>query len=150
MDLHHYKKVKPDYDQTLPEMMASLLGIMNGEKYHSGRAASDIIIEPNTIAYGVLDFDDRSVDALVDSGRVAVERVLPQLRSLAAHLKEFPERENKRPPKAKNLDRDSVKISQLEIKGTKSDEMNWLLSKTNMAPGKTVTGKEMDDAMAFF
>ena len=150
VDLHHYKKAKPDADQTIPEMLASLLGIMNGEKYHSGRELSDIIIEPNTSEYGVLDFDEVSVDALVDSGRVAALRVLPQLQSLANHLKEFPDTHRLRPPKAIDLNRDSVLISQLEIKGANPDEMKWLLSKTDIAPGKIVSGEDMDQAMSFF
>lgn len=150
VDLHHFKKERPDNDQTLPEMFATMLTMMNGDKYQSGRANSDIIIEPNTSAYGVLDFDERSVDALIDSGRVAASRVYPKLRSLAEHLKEYPDEKTARPPKAVNLNRGSVKISQVEIKGTDPDDMAWLLSKTDIAPGKTVSGKDMDDAMSFF
>ena len=150
VDLHHFKKITPDNDQTLPEMLSSLLNIMNGEKYHTGRALSDIIIEPNTSAYGVLDFDDKSVDALVDSGRVAAYRVLPQLQSLARHLKEYPETQRLRPAKAIDLNRDSVLISQMEIQGTDVDEMAWLLSKTDIGPGKYVSGHDMDQTMDFF
>ena len=150
VDLHHYKKAKPDAEQTLTEMFASLLGIMNGEKYHSGRAISDILIEPNTSAYGVLSFDDQSVDALVDSGRVAAFRVLPQLRSLAAHLKEYPDVNRLHPPKAIDLNRDSVLISQMEIQGTDVEEMSWLLSKTDIGPGKVLSGEDLDEAMSFF
>ncbi|MCR5710234.1 MAG: patatin-like phospholipase family protein [Bacteroidales bacterium] len=150
VDLHHFKQTKAEVDQTIPEMVATMLSIMNGEKYQAGRAASDIIIEPNTSAYGVLSFDDESVDALVDSGLVAANRVLPQLKSLAAHLKEFPDPEEKRPPKAINLGRDSVKISQMEIRGTDSEDMTWLISKTDIGPGKYVSGEDMDDAMNFF
>ena len=150
VDLHHFKKVTPDNDQTIPEMLNSLLNIMNGEKYHAGRAMSDIIIEPNTSAYGVLDFDEKSVDALVDSGRVAAFRVLPQLRSLAQHLKEFPDTKRLRPANAIDLNRDSVLISQMEIKGTDVDEMAWLLSKTDIGPGKVVSGHDMDETMDFF
>ena len=150
VDLHHFKKARPDTDQTIPEMLSTMLTMMNGEKYQSGRAASDIIIEPNTSAYGVLDFDEVSVDALVDSGRVAANRVFPQLRSLADHLKEFPAGESVRPPRAVNLNRDSVLVSQIEISGTEQDEMAWLLSKTDIAPGKYVSGPDMDQAMDFF
>ena len=150
VDLHHFKKSTPDPEQTLPEMFASLLGIMNGEKYHAGRAASDIIIEPNTSAYGVLAFDEPSVDALVDSGRVAALRVLPQLRSLVEHLKEYPDTDRLRPAKAIDLNRDSVLISQMEIQGTDTDEMVWLLSKTDIGPGKNVSGQDLDQAMDFF
>ena len=150
IDLHHFKKERPDTDQTLPEMVASLLSMMNGEKYNSGRANSDIIIEPNTSAYSVLDFDDASVDALVDSGRVAALKVVPQLRSLAAHLKEYPGDQQQRPPHAIDLNRDSVRISQLEIQGTNPKEMAWLLSKTDIAPGKYISGDDMDQAMSFF
>ena len=150
IDLHHFKKQKPDSKQTIPEMIASMLSIMNGEKYHSGREASDIIIEPNTSAYGVLSFDDKSVDALVDSGFVAAQRVLPQLRSLAEHLKTYPADNTPRPPHAIDLGRDSVRISQMEIQGADARDMNWLLSQTEIGPGELVSGNDMDQAMSIF
>ena len=150
IDLHHFKKAKEETDQTIPEMVGTMLSIMNGEKYQAGREASDIIIEPNTSAYGVLSFDDKSVNALVDSGYVAAERVLPQLRSLAEHLKTYPEEKTRRPANAIDLGRDSVRIDQLEIAGTDGREMAWLLSKTDIAPGKYITGEDMDKAMEFF
>ena len=149
IDLHHFKKSRPDNDQTIPEMVATLLSIMNGEKYQSGRAASDILIEPNTSAYSVLDFDEVSVDALVDSGRVAALRVLPQLRSLADHLKEYPATARLRPPRAIDLNHDSVRISQLEIHGAEANEMGWLLSRSDIAPGKDISGEDMDRTMDF-
>ena len=150
IDLHHFKKTRPDNRQTIPEMLSTMLSIMNGEKYHSGIAASDIVISPNVSAYGVLSFDDRSVDALVDSGRVAALKVVPQLKSLAEHLKTYPESDRVRPPHAVNLSQDSVLISQLEIRGSDAKDMAWLLSKTDIAPGKYVTGQDMDEAMDFF
>ena len=150
VDLHSFKKTRADNDQTIPEMVSTMLSIMNGEKYQSGRNASDIIIEPNTSAYGVLSFDEKSVEALVDSGVVAATRVLPQLRSLAAQLKEYPDTAVERPPKAINLGRDSVLISQMEIDGTDNEDMVWLMSKTDIGPGRFVSGKDMDDAMSFF
>ncbi len=150
VDLHHFKKDKTDKQQTIPEMVATMLSIMNGEKYQSGRAASDIIIEPNTSAYGVLAFDEKSVDALVDSGLVAAQRVLPQLQSLSEHLKTFPNAPKERRPHAIDLSRDSVLISQMEIQGSDADDMTWLLSKTDIGPGKIVSGEDMDNAMATF
>ena len=150
VDLHHFKKASEETDQTLPEMVSTMLSIMNGEKYHSGRAASDILIEPNTSQYGVLAFDDKSVDALVDSGLVAAQRVLPQLQSLAEHLKEYPAPAPKPKRRAINLSRDSVRIDQMEIRGTDAKDMSWLLSKTDIAPGETISGPDMDEAMEFF
>ena len=43
-----------------------------------------------------------------------------------------------------------MRISQLEITGTDAREMQWLLSKTNIAPGEMISGKDMDKAMARF
>ncbi len=149
VDLHHFKKPRVDTDQTLPEMIGTMLSMMNGEKYQSARRNSDIIIEPNTSDFGILAFDDRSVEALIDSGRVAGERVLPQLQSLAQHLKEFPDEEQQRPPKAVDLGQDSVMISQVEISGADPNEMKWFLSKTKLAPGEIVSGEDMDKAMAY-
>ena len=150
IDLHHFKKQKPDTQQTIPEMIATMLSIMNGEKYQAGREASDILIEPNTSAYGVLSFDDKSVDALVDSGLVAARRVMPQLRSLAEHLKSYPDDHTVRPPHAIDLSRDSVLISQMEIQGADARDMTWLLSQTDIGPGKMVSGEDMDHAMGVF
>ena len=150
IDLHHFKKDEErETEQTIPEMVGTMLSIMNGEKYQSGRNASDIIIEPNTSDYGVLSFDEVSVNALVDSGLVAAQRVLPQLQSLAEHLKEFPDPERPRPRKATNLNQESVRISQLEASGTDAREMAWLLSKTHIAPGQMISGEDMDKAMAY-
>ena len=150
VDLHHFKKSHTETDQTIPEMFSTMLSIMNGEKYQAGRKASTIIVEPNTSAYGVLSFDDRSVAALVDSGLVAAERVRPELQALADMLKAYSPSREKRPPKAIDLGRDSVLVSQLEISGTDGAEMNWLLSKTDIAPGKVVSGEDLDNAMALF
>lgn len=150
IDLHQFKKDKEETDQTIPEMVGTMLSIMNGEKYHAGREASDIIIAPNCSQYGILSFDPVSVNALVDSGYVAAERVLPQLQSLSDHLKTYPPDKKPRPRKAIDLGRDSVRIDQLEIHGTDGREMAWLLSKTDIAPGKYITGEDMDKAMEFF
>jgi len=148
VDLHHFKKkLEGETDQTIPEMVGSMLSIMNGEKYQSGRAASDIIIEPNTSEFGVLAFDERSVNNLIDSGLVAGNRVMPQLQSLAAHLREYPESTRQRPPHAINLNAETVLIESLGIQGTDANEMKWLLSRTDIGPGKVISGPDMDKAM---
>ena len=150
VDLHHFKKPRQDNDQTLPEMLGTMLSMMNGEKYEAARRNSDIIIEPNTSDFGILSFDDYSVSALIDSGRVAGERMLPQLQSLARHLQEFPDNAEPRPHKAIDLNQQPVRISQVEISGADPSEMKWLLSKTKIAPGQIITGADMDKAMSFF
>ena len=149
VDLNHFKKTRPDTDQTIPEMFSTLLGIMNGAKYQSGRASSDILIEPNTSAYGMMAFDSYSVEALVDSGFVAARQMLPQLQSLAAHLKEFPETEKARPAAAIDLNREPVRIARMQIRGTNEKEMDWLLKKTGIGPGMLISGETMDHAMGF-
>lgn len=149
IDLHRFKKSRPDTEQTIPEMIATMLSMMNGEKYQSGRNASDILIEPNTSAYGVLAFDERSVSALIDSGAVAAARVLPQLRSLADHLQTYPDTQRQRPPHAIDLNRTPIRISHIQIHGGGPKEMEWILAKIGIAPGQWVTGSDMDRAMDF-
>ena len=150
VDLHHFKQPRYETDQTIPEMIETMLSMMNGEKYQSALRNSDIIIQPNTSEFGILAFDDYSVSALIDSGRVAGERVLPQLQSLARHLREFPDNAEPRPQKAVDLNQHPVRISQVEISGADPTDMKWLLSKTNIAPGQVITGADMDKAMSFF
>lgn len=151
VDLHHFdEKQRPDSDQTIPEMVVSLLSIMNGDKYKSGRENSDILIEPNTGDFGILAFDDHSVNALIDSGYVAGSRVREQLDELGGRLASYSGPERMRPPHAINLNRDSVLISQLEISGTDASDIAWLLARTDIEPGKYITGEDMDKTMAFF
>lgn len=149
IDLNHFKKTRPDNIQTIPEILNTLLGIMNGTKYVSGRAASDILIEPNTSAYGMMSFDEESVDALVDSGFVAATQMLPQLRSLAEQLNKYPDPRTPRPAHAVDLNRTPILISQMEIHGTDEKEMNWLLKKTGIGAGMEITGEDMDKAIGF-
>ena len=149
VDLNHFKKSRPDSAQTIPEMFSTLLGIMNGVKYDSGRASSDILIEPNTSAYGMMAFDDYSVSALVDSGWVAARQLLPQLQSLADKLNEYPEPDEQRPAPAVDLNHHPILISQMEIHGTNEREIDWLLKKTGIGPGMEITGADMDKAIGF-
>ncbi len=151
VDLHHFdEKQRPDSDQTIPEMVGTLLSIMNGAKYQAGREDSDILIEPNTGSFGILAFDDYSVNALIDSGYVAGSRVREQLEELGDRLASYSGPERMRPPRAINLNRDSVLISQLEVSGTDASDIAWLLARTDIEPGKYITGEDMDKAMAFF
>ncbi len=157
-DLHYLRRSQEKSVETLPEMFGSFLSIMNGEKYWEGRRNADVLINPDTRAYGVLSFDSVSLEALIDSGYVAASKVRSTLEMLAASQKDLarreaewktlPSREEFHPSKAVDLGRDSVYISQISISGTDSDNIRKFLERAGIAPGMSLDGDKLDDVVS--
>ena len=157
VDLHHHRRANQGEVKSIAEMISRMLDSANGPKYEAGRADADYIINPNTTEFGILSFDEKSISALIDSGYVAAKRELAALQRLADEQHEAalleaeemvgPTRTQYQPPKAINLDRDSVLISQISVMGIEKRELTWLLKKTELKPGTMVSGEEIDDAM---
>lgn len=149
VDLHYHKKLVQDNVETIPEMVNSMLSIMNGEKYYAGRANADIIICPDTRNFGILDFDEASISALEDEGYKAAQVEINSLKELSELMKRYPKKQPAA-PKAINLDQDSVFISQLSVTGGDPSEMTWLLDRTELKPGTYLSGTDLDDAIDMF
>lgn len=145
LDLHYYETNEKKPVRTIPDEVISLLSIMNGNKYLEGRSGCDILIAPDTRAFGILAFDNKSVEALLEKGYSAAKEVKGELQTVADLMARYPDSNRGRRAKhAIDLDRDSVYINQISVEGMDPNETSWLLSRAGIVPGSTVTGEEMD------
>jgi len=159
VDLHEFDKIRTKDVENLGDMVGSMLSIMNGHKYNSGREDADIVISPNTGAYGILAFDPVSVSALVDSGYVAAKRRLAFLDSLAFAQNrakkveessfDGPLRSQRNRPRAINIEQDSVFITQVSSSGASPREMDWLLERTPVKPGMYLDGEKLEKTINY-
>lgn len=150
VDLHYHKKMVQEDVETIPEMVNSMLSIMNGEKYYEGRKNADILICPDTKDFGILAFDEESITALEGRGYSAAQEEIKSLKDLSDLMKRYPKKCSLNAPKAINLEQDSVFISQVSITGANPKEMSWLLDRTDIKPGEYLDGSELDKSIEMF
>lgn len=148
VDLHKYDNAKVNTVENMKDMFGSILMVANGRKYEDALEASDIVISPNTGAYSALSFDTESIDALLDSGRVAAKLKVDELRNLKKRVNnETLVRHNVR---AVNLTRDTVFVSQISISGVNPKERDILMKNFRVKPMTSIHGSQLDTAIAAF
>ena len=148
VDLHKYTKGFTKPVENLGDMITSTLAIMNGPKFDAGRNDTDILISPNTSEYGVLSFDQVSIQALIDSGYVASQVMEKPLRELAAKQHLYGghnrNRDGKMEKHAINIRRDSVRIDQITVEGLDRRESKILMKNSSEYLGQYTDGEEID------
>jgi len=152
VDLHAYDKAIVKPVENVGDLFGNLLNLMNGRKYNMGRSEADILICPDTGKYGILDFSENVITALVDSGYVAASRNREALEQLAQAQQKAGydgKRYNGR-RKAINISQDSVYVSQISITGVDPKVLNVLLEDSGVQPGTMVSGEEMENAIDNF
>lgn len=149
VDLHKFDNAKVYPVENMKDMFGSILIVANGDKYKAALEASDIVISPNTGAYSALAFDPVSINALLDSGKVAAKLKIDEIRELKRRLNgAVPEKKNGH---AVNLTREHVFISQISINGVPNPkERNILMKNLRVRPMSEIRGSQLDTAIAAF
>ena len=159
VDLHSENNTEYQEVTTIIDALDKMINLMEGNRTEQNRRMTDIRITPLVSKYGTLDFDLKSMDALIDTGYNAALRASYDLQMLSQSLKilEKRDREHQMGPivkvpkrEAVNIERDSVDISQIEVTGISESDMEWLFKKTKIAPGRRVSGEDIDNAISFF
>ena len=159
VDLHSETNAEYQEVTSLIDALDQMINLMEGNKTEKNRRITDIRITPLVSKYGTLDFDLKSMDALIDTGYNAALRASYDLQMLSQSLKILDKREkshmigpvvNVPKRRAINIERDSVDISQIVVTGISDSDMELLFRKTKIAPGRKVSGQDIDDAISFF
>ena len=152
VDLHAYDKAIVKPVENVGDLFGNLLNLMNGRKYNEGRSAADILICPDTGSYGILDFNEKVLTALVDSGYVAAQRQRAALEDLAREQKEagYDGRRFTGGKKAIDISKDSVFVSQISISGADPEVTGRLLEDSGILPGTMVSGEQMQEVIDDF
>jgi len=154
VDLHKYDKARNNDVENLGDMLGSLLVIMNGTKYQEGLDNSNVVISPNTTDFSVLGFDNKSIEALIDTGYCASLQQVEALKQIAdeqhkygAHNR-YVKQDGAR--EAVNLMTDSVRVSDIELSGGQEREMKYLMKRSRLRLGEYVTADEIDKLVEAF
>lgn len=152
VDLHAFDKAIVKPVENVGDLFGNLLNLMNGRKYNEGRGTVDILICPDTGSYGILDFNEEVLDALVDSGYVAADRQRAALEALSESQKAagYDGSRFTGGRKAVNITQDSVYVSQITISGANPRDMSDLLNNSEIKVGTMVSGEEMENAIDEF
>lgn len=144
VDLHKYDKSNFKDPDNLGGMVASVLKILNGEKYRKSVADADVCITPNTGSYGILDFTPKALKALSDSGYFAALEHIEQLEFLSNVEKGYWKEKRIARKHAIDLHKDSVRISKVIINGADPKEEEFIARECNEIVGEYATGQQID------
>ena len=141
----------PDGLNSLPQLIDQLMGVVTKSKADDNIAMCDVFIEPDVTGYGPMNFDQYSIDTLIQRGYDAADRQREALVALKRKLEEYgPLEQVWQAPRAVNIDRDTLTISAVNISGVSEKDSEWLLRKSRILKKKRMTGRQIEKAVSFF
>ena len=141
----------PDGLNSLPQLIDQLMGVVTKGKADDNIAMCDIFIEPDVTGYGPMNFDQYSIDTLIQRGYDAADRQREALVALKLKLEEYgPVEQVWQAPRAVNIDKDTLTISSVYISGVSEKDCMWLLKKSRILRNRRMTGRQIEKAVSFF
>lgn len=141
--------------ESIGDIVTASLDMFMDVKLNKNVSQTDILITPSVKGFGVLSFDNESLDSLVTNGVNAAklkETELKKLKSkldkaLASSEKEFVGPKIRHLPKynkAVHLSTDTVTIGNVTLHGLTAKDIDVLMRKTIFKPGVELTGSMID------
>ena len=142
-----------------PQKLASIFSqvkqlkeIITDKEFDNYHKLCDIFISPELKGVGMLSFNAESVARITQSGYEAAARqadkfevLKKQLGSDIRHSKDFSHN-----PKAKNILKESVLISGIELEGVAKDNERWIRRKCTVAVGDYVRKEDIDKSVSLY
>ena len=133
-----------DEINNLMDIVFQTMDVLGRESYEAGIEATTVYIKPELSDFNMLSFDEKSIDIMIDRGKDAAEKALPQLREVQKKVhKAKAEPASK---KAVNFLETPVSISGVDFTGVSVRDRIYLRKKLNL--GRLVTKSELDAAVA--
>ncbi len=149
------KKLKPQDLSSLPSLLGQLMNVVTMGHNKENRKICDIYIRPDITGYGTMSFESESIDSLIvrgEKGALVVEDHLQALRNL---LDEYHTEKNINPKRAASINLSkysklSIEIDSVICLGVDDRDAKWLMRKARLTDKKTITGGDIDAAIAMF
>ena len=142
---------KSDQLKSITEVFSQIVGLMGNERYKKNVELADIYIKPNVEGFSTFSFSSRAIDSLITNGYAAAEAKRGELEALAAKLDRQPKKvENKVPPVATVVVRDTFNVSSIEVNGISRPDAEWLLRRGGLKEGSRITGYDLNRAISIF
>lgn len=142
VELSNAKKEYSDVNN-LADILSQGVDMLGADSFIANENAADVKIKPYLPEYGMLSFDDASIEVILERGyeaAVKADSALIAVRDLLGR-REVAERQSR---KAVNIAEHSVRINEIEIVGLTDKESRWLLDHVGLIPGGLVNKEKMD------
>lgn len=138
----------PGYSQinNVGNILSQFIKMLGKDSFDRNINNADVFIKPDLKGYHMLSFNPAAIDTIINRGYQAALSQEGKLREIKSSMPDaVPGLHN---PKAVNIDRHPVVVSQVEFKGVSEQEARTLHRKIKIAAGSEVDKAIMDDAMS--
>ena len=143
------KEVSAESLKSLPAQAGRLFDIFTEGHLEENRSDCDIYIAPNVKGYGTLSFDKESIDSLIRRGYRAGSLKKGEIARVAS-ISQSAGKPRLNKPKAHNLYNEKVPITGMRLEGIPPKDGQWLLRKSKMLGRTELSGKDIEDAIAYY
>ncbi|MBR1574767.1 MAG: patatin-like phospholipase family protein [Bacteroidales bacterium] len=133
-----------DEINNLVDIVYQTMDVLGREAYKAGVEATTVYIHPELSDFGMLSFDEKSIDTIIQRGQEAVDRQREDLEKVKRRLGRT--RGTQPDGKAINLLNESVRISRVEFEGIAESDKSYLRKMLSL--GSSVTKAELDDGVS--
>ncbi len=133
--------------RSIPQVISQISGLMGHVAYKKNVQDVDILIKPDVSEYGTYSFNRAAIEQLMVNGHTAAMAKYPQLDSLAralAAMEPIKDIVVAKPPKATQVIKDTFCFKNIEIRGVKSDNAQWLKKLSGLRPEVKLTGNDIN------
>ena len=133
--------------KSIPQVISQLSGLMGHVAYKKNVQDVDILIKPDVSNYSTYSFNKEAIQQLIINGHTAAMAKYHQLDSLARAINAMePHKELSpvAPPKATQVTKDTFNFRNVEIRGARSENVQWLRRLSGLRPGVKLSGNDIN------
>ncbi len=136
---------------SLPSQFSQLIKMYTQNKLEENKSECDILILPDMTGRTSLDFDKKTINEVISIGYNAAKDHARELKVLHDYLSEFGSTsQTYQAPKAQTLIGKEFSLSEIRIEGADSRDKDWLIRKSGLKLGTTITLADLDNAVSVF
>ena len=142
----------PDNLSSILSQVSQLKTIITDREFDNYHKMCDIFISPDLKGVGMLSFDAESVARVTQSGYEAAEMQAENFKALKEQILSATSSETDcpTPKKARNILKEKVVVSKIEMEGVSEDIEKWMRRKCTVTIGEEVCKDDIDKSVSIY
>lgn len=142
----------PDNLRSILSQVSQLKTIITDREFDNYHKMCDIFISPDLKGVGMLSFDAESVARVTQSGYEAAEMQAENFKALKEQILSATSSETDcpTPKKARNILKEKVVVSKIEMEGVSEDIEKWMRRKCTVTIGEEVCKDDIDKSVSIY
>ena len=142
----------PDNLRSILSQVSQLKTIITDREFDNYHKMCDIFISPDLKGVGMLSFDAESVARVTQSGYEAAEMQAENFKALKEQILSATSSETDcpTPKKARNILKEKVMVSKIEMEGVSEDIEKWMRRKCTVTIGEEVCKDDIDKSVSIY